>query len=168
MAASRVVAQVFHQAILQGLEQAFDPPLGLRGVGMDHRHPQLRQAPLKLTVRLAIGQLLFDRRLGRRFVGRMLVRVERERQSRVRDVATKAIQCGDRAFIGVQPGKDLTARIVDVGHEPTPGTTSLEPVMMRAVQLYQLAPVRFPGPPRPMWPRPALEGRYPCGPQPAA
>ena len=52
---------------------------GLRPVGMHHRHPQLLQTPLKLTVRLPTAQLLLGRRLSWRFVGRMMVRVARER-----------------------------------------------------------------------------------------
>ncbi len=98
----------------------------------------------------------------------MFVRIDAGRHAIAPHRAFEAIPRGDRAFIGVEPGKDLTARIVDLGHEHTLGATSLEPVMIRAVQLYQLAPVRFPGSPRPMGPRSSLEVRHPCGPQPAA
>ena len=117
---------------------------------MDQLDPQLRQAPLKLTVRLPPGQLLVHRRLGRRFVGRMLVRVDGQGEAIPPHIASEALQGGHRAFILVEPGPHPTGGIVDIGQQDAAGAAPLEPVMVRAVQLHQFAHVGLARPPRPM------------------
>ena len=53
----------------------------------------------------------------------MVVRIDAVRHAIAPYISFKAVHRGDRAFIRVEPGKDLTARIVDVGHEHAPGAT---------------------------------------------
>ena len=69
--------QFLDQPILEVGKQPLHPALGLRRVGRDHPDAQLREVPLKLTVRRAAFHLFVHRRLSRRLVGRMLVRVDR-------------------------------------------------------------------------------------------
>src|SRR5512141_2058226 len=96
----------------------------------------------------------------------MFIRVERERHSVARDVATEAVHRGNRALIRIESGKDTAARIVDVGHQRTPGPTPLAPVRVRAVQLDQFPHVGLPSPPCPVRLLPPCGLRDPARPQP--
>ena len=143
-------AQLFHQAILNRLEQPLHPPLGLRRVGRDQLDPQLTQRPPKLTRGLYPRQLVFHGGLGRRLIGRMLVRVDGQRNPLLRHRALEAVQRRDGAFVRIESGQDPAARIVDVGHQHPVGAPALQPVMVRAIQLDEFPHVGFPLPPRPM------------------
>src|SRR5512141_2400773 len=96
----------------------------------------------------------------------MFIRVERERHSVARDVATEAVHRGNRALIRIESGKDTAARIVDVGHQRTPGPTPLAPVRVRAVQLDQFPHVGLPSPPCPVRLLPPCGLADPARPQP--
>ena len=119
-------------------------------MGRDQLDPQLAQRPPKLTRGLHPGELLVHGGRGRRLIGRMLVRVDGQRNPILLHVALEAVHRRDRPFILVEPGKHPAARIVDVGHQHAAGPAPLEPVMVRAIQLDQFPHMGFPLPPRPM------------------
>ena len=56
----------------------------------------------------------------------------------------------DGSLIRVEPRKNLSCGIINIRHEYTNRTSSLEPVMMRAVQLYHFATTAFPLSPLPV------------------
>ncbi|MBX3332457.1 MAG: hypothetical protein KF722_18825 [Nitrospira sp.] len=55
----------------------------------------------------------------------------------------ETVHCRDCSFMVIEPRKDPTAGIVDVRHQDTARTAPLEPVMMRPIELDQLAAVGF-------------------------
>lgn len=153
-------AHLFDQSILKRLKQPFHSPLGLRGGGRDQLHPQLAQRPAKLTRRLHPGELLVGCRLGWRAVRGVLVRIERQRHSIAPCVAPEAVHRRDRALIGIEPGIDAAARIVDVGHQVDARAAPLDPVMVRSIELDQLPDMRLPRAPRSVWSLAAPEVRH--------
>ena len=59
-------------------------------------------------------------------VGRMPVSIDREWNPLPRYVALEAVYRGDGPLILVEPGQHPAARIIDVGHQHTPGPAPLE------------------------------------------
>ena len=107
--------------ILKGLKEPLHSPLGLRRVGRDQLDSQLTQCASKLTRGRHPGQLLLHGGRSQRLIGRMLVRIDGQRNSIALHIPHEAVHRRDRPFVLIESGIHSTGRIIDVGHQHTAG-----------------------------------------------
>ena len=126
---------LFDHPILEGVDPALHPALGLRGVGVDQRNPPRPPRSPKRTLGVPPRPLFLECRLGRRVVSALPVCVDGQGNPVLRHVALEAVPRWARALVRLDPRIHPAARSVHIGHQPAAGPPALHPVMVRAVQL---------------------------------
>src|SRR5512147_1945861 len=102
---------------------------------MDHFYPKLLEASFELAHELPVFQLVLDCLIMHRGLVRgMPVQIYALRDPILLDIALETVHGRDGPLVLVEPRKNLSRGIVDISHEYTDRTSSLEPIMMGAVQ----------------------------------
>src|SRR3989337_1095795 len=111
---------------------------------MDDLHAKLVQALFKMTHWPLIVELLFNGRLGPGFIRRVLVQIRALRDAVTLYIPLHAVHGRHSALIVITTTIHSGCGIIDVFHEHTDRPPALEPAMMGAVYLDQLAQMGLP------------------------
>ena len=127
--------QLFHQTVLKGPVHALDPALRLARIRAQNLDPQFAHGATEL------GDARTALRLGLRHAeDRVLVGIEGDRASEVRQIALQRLEIGERAFRAHEAKRhQTTGCVVDEHDQRAAGTPILEPAVLAAVDLNQFA-----------------------------
>jgi hypothetical protein len=124
--------QLLHEPVLQGLVRPLDPALRLRAVGADDLDVQLAHRPPELGGAVAAGPGHPE--------DAVLVGVEGHRPAVRLDVAPRRLQVGEGRFaLDETEVHELAGRVVDEDEQRAARPAVLEPGVLAAVDLDQLA-----------------------------
>ena len=128
-------AHLLHQPVLQGPVDPFDPTFGLARAGAQDLDGEFGQRPAELGHALAaLGVLLGHAEDG------MPVAVEGNRAAMGLKIALEGLEVGKGTLRGHEPQlHELAGRIVDEDEQRAGVGTILEPAMLAAIDLDQLA-----------------------------
>ena len=154
-------AQFYHEPILEGAKEAFNPTLRLGRPGPDPANAQFLQGPPHLRRFELAGELLGERR-GRARVAMedaMAIGVDRRREA----VAPDELAQQEKVAVGIflppkHCGEHPARRIVDGRQEHQTGPAVLEPRVVAAIHLDEEAGLRHALPTAPMPWGPAAPG----------
>lgn len=147
---------LFDEAVLEGPKESLNASFCLGGIGMDHIHSQFLQGPFKLGPGAFALELFLQGRLPSGFVGRKLIDVDTLREAVAQGVAVEALHSRESAFVIIETGEGLIVGIIDVTHEHQLRPPSLQPVMVRAIDLDHLSRALLTLPPLPVLGDPPL------------
>lgn len=126
-----------HQSILRRSTDPFDPTLRLARMGAQDLDPQVRQGPAELRHALPALRLRL-----RHLEHHVLVGIEGERPAEGLEIATQRLEVTAGALESHEAQLyQTTCRVVDEHRERAGRTAILEPAMLAAVDLHQLAEV---------------------------
>jgi len=133
-------AELFDQAVLVGEKPAFDTALGLRGVGAKDLDIQVVHGAGELGDGLIITEFFFNGGLAVDLVDGVFIDIKSGGSSPAEEVSAR----GGEEFQGILNGDEFAVEyaaggIVYEDQEDAAGPTALEPVMIGAIQLNELA-----------------------------
>src|SRR5918994_7416430 len=127
--------QLLHQPVLQRAVHPFHPPFGLARVRAQDLDPQFTQRSAELGYALTALRLRLRHAKDRVFVG-----IEGEGPPVARQIALQRLKIRQSALRWGEPKRNQPAgRIVDEDNERAAGAAILEPAVLTAVDLHQLA-----------------------------
>ena len=121
---------------------AFHPPLGLRGMGGDHLDAEFTHGMRELGFRSHIGQFLIPPGLTRAHIDTVAVWIQCRGQAVALHIALEDVVGRRGVFRGIEPGQRRGRGVINHHHEHGTRTAAFKPIMLRAIDLDQIASAR--------------------------
>ncbi|OQB94558.1 MAG: hypothetical protein BWX84_00157 [Verrucomicrobia bacterium ADurb.Bin118] len=160
--------QRLHQPVLQHAVHPFHPPFGLRTVGQDQLHPQFFHRPPKLGLGPFPGDLLGNAAHSFTPIDAVPVHIQALGQPIPSGPAFQHVVAGVCRLGFKELGPHPVGGIIHHHHQHARRPSSLEPVVVRTVQLHHRPKAGFTLPPLPVALPAAAHGPSPGGQQEAS